>query len=77
MNQSTSLRVDGAAQYQIRVEGGLNPAADWLDGLTISISENPTVTTLTGTLTDQAALHGLLQTLYSLGLPLLTVERLD
>ena len=77
MNQSTSLRVDGAAQYQIRVEGGLNSTADWLDGLTISISENPTVTTLTGTLTDQAALHGLLQTLYSLGLPLLTVERLD
>ncbi len=77
MNQSISLRVDGAAQYRIRVEGGLNPAADWVDGLTISISENPAVTTLTGTLTDQAALHGLLQTLYSLGLPLLTVERLD
>lgn len=78
MNPPTKLSIDRAAQYRIQVEGGLYPAAaDWLDGLTVSVSENPPVTTLTGTVTDQAALHGLLQTLYSLGLPLLSVERLD
>lgn len=78
MNHPMSLRVDRTAQYRIQVEGGLYPAAaDWLDGLIVSVNENPPVTTITGQVADQAALHGLLQTLYSLGLPLLNVERLD
>ena len=34
------------------------------------------VTTLTGTL-DQAALHGLLRRLYSLGIPLISVNCID
>ena len=36
--------------------------------------EGPPVTTLTGTF-DQAALQGLLSRLYSLGLPLISVNR--
>jgi hypothetical protein len=36
----------------------------------------PTVTTLTGELTDQAALMGVLNTVYDLGFTLLKVERL-
>jgi len=35
------------------------------------------VTTLTGTVADQAALMGLLQTLYNLGFPLLRVNVLE
>jgi len=78
MNHQPTYQIDRAAQYQIRVEGSIHPAgADWLEGFSVSVSANPTITTLTGQLADQAALHGLLQTLYSLGLPLLNVERLD
>ena len=78
MKQHPTYQIDRAAQYRIQVEGGIHPAgADWLEGMTVSVSYDPPVTTLTGRLADQAALHGLLQTLYSLGLPLLIVERLD
>ncbi len=78
MKHPSTYQIDRAAQYQIQVEGGIHPAgADWLEGMVVNVSYNPPVTTLTGRLADQAALHGLLQTLYSLGLPLLKVERLD
>jgi hypothetical protein len=39
-------------------------------------SQEP-VTTLTGEVSDQAALMGVLSTLYDMGFPLLKVERLD
>ena len=45
-------------------------------GTTVAVEsegDGPPVTTLTGTL-DQAALHGLLRRLYSLGLPLISVN---
>jgi hypothetical protein len=78
MKHQPTYKIDRAARYRIQVEGGIHPAgADWLEGMSTSVTYNPPVTTLTGQLTDQAALHGLLQTLYSLGLPLLNVERLD
>ncbi len=79
MKHQPTYRIDRAAEYRIQVEGGIHPTgADWLEGMAISVSFDPPVTTtLTGRLADQAALHGLLQTLYSLGLPLLNVERLD
>jgi hypothetical protein len=38
--------------------------------------KGPPVTTLTG-IVDQAALQGLLRQLYALGLPLLSVNRID
>ena len=50
--------------------------SDRAGGMTITIEsegEGPPVTTLTGTL-DQAALQGLLRRLYSLGLPLISVN---
>jgi hypothetical protein len=61
----------------IRVRGALS--SDWSDrlgGLRIIVirTGRHTVTELVGRLTDQAALHGVLSTLYELGLPLLTVE---
>ena len=41
-----------------------------------SQGQGPPVTTLTGTI-DQAALQGLLRRLYSLGLPLISVNRIE
>jgi hypothetical protein len=50
--------------------------SDWIGGLTITIEgegDGPPTTILTGTV-DQAALQGLLRQLYSLGLPLISVQ---
>ena len=52
--------------------------SDCLAGLAISVREQPsqpTVTVLTGPLADQAALQGVLDTLFMLKMPLLMVER--
>jgi hypothetical protein len=71
------LTLDRPATYQIKVPGHLDESwSDWAEGMTITVEsegEDPPVTTLTGTV-DQAALHGLLRRLYSLGLPLVSVN---
>ena len=60
--------------YTIRLRGHLDRRwADWFDGLVLTIEADGT-TLLTGPLADQAALHGVLSTLYELGLPLVLVE---
>lgn len=57
-------------QYEIRIEGHLGARwAAWFDGFAIT-SEDDGTTVLRGPLPDQAALHGLLQTLRDLGIPL-------
>ncbi|MFN2290165.1 MAG: hypothetical protein ACK2UC_03130 [Anaerolineae bacterium] len=70
------LSLHRPATYQIQVPGHVDESwSDWLGGMTVTIEcqdEGSPVTTLTGSL-DQAALHGLLRRLYSLGLPLLAV----
>ena len=74
------LTLDQPATYQIKVPGHLDESwSDWAGGMTITVEsdgDGPPVTTLTGTV-DQAALQGLLRRLYSLGLPLLSVNRVD
>jgi hypothetical protein len=76
-----STAVDEAATYRIRV--GRRVGAEWSDrlmGLTLVVDDAPdrqVATELTGPLPDQAALFGVLDLLYSLGAPLLSVERLD
>ena len=63
--------------YQIRIRGHLGPRwADWFEGLTITLEANGD-TLLTGPVVDQAALHGLLRRVRDLGLPLLSVIRLE
>ena len=75
VKQKPSL--DRPAAYEIRVPGELDESwSDWAGGMTITVEsegDGPPVTTLTGTF-DQAALHGLLRRLYSLGLPLISVN---
>ena len=74
------LTLDRPATYQIKVPGYLGESwSDWAGGMTITVESEgggPPITTLTGTL-DQAALHGLLRRLYSLGLPLISVNRVE
>lgn len=63
--------------YRIRVQGHLDHRwTDWFEGLTITLADNGD-TLLTGPVADQAALHGLLRKVRDLGLPLLSVTRLD
>ena len=70
------LTLDRPVTYQIKVPGHLDESwSEWAWGMTITVkseAEGQPVTTLTGTF-DQAALHGLLRRLYSLGLPLISV----
>jgi hypothetical protein len=71
---------DGPATYRIDVQGRV--PARWcerLEGMTVTVvapEVGPLVTTLLGELTDQAALAGVLNTLYELHLPVLSVQRL-
>ena len=63
--------------YQIRIKGHLGqPWMDWFDGLTITLEEDGD-TLLTGLVVDQAALHGLLKKVRDLGLPLVSVNRVQ
>ncbi len=63
--------------YQIRIKGHLDQEwTDWFEGLTITLKENGH-TLLTGPLIDQAALYGLLKKVRDLGMPLLSVNRVE
>jgi hypothetical protein len=63
--------------YQIRVTGHLDSEwSDWFEGLSITLEDNGE-TLLSGPVADQAALHGLLRKVRDLGLPLLSVIRLQ
>ena len=74
-------KLETPATYRIRVQGRLDDTwADRLGGMAItstSTKEKLPVTLLVGHLIDQAALSGVLNTLYELHLPLLSVENLD
>jgi hypothetical protein len=67
--------------YRITLKGRLDETwADWFNGMTLRSRTDPagaSVTSLTGPVADQAALHGLLARVRDLGLPLLQVECLD
>ena len=64
-------------RYEIRLAGHL--AAHWslwFEGLTVSHAGDGT-TVISGSIADQAALHGLLGRVRDLGLPLVSVTRLE
>jgi hypothetical protein len=63
--------------YQIRVKGHLGPQwADWFEGLAITLEEDGD-TLLTGPIVDQAALYGLIKKVRDLGIPLVSVNRVE
>jgi hypothetical protein len=64
-------------RYEIRLSGHLHERwAAWFDGLTVAHRDDGT-TVIGGPIADQAALHGLLQRVRDLGLPLISVTELD
>lgn len=77
-HSNRKLSLHKSATYRIRVQGQLEESwAPCLGGMavrTVTSREQGPVTTLEGILLDQAALAGVLTTLYSLHLPLLLVE---
>ena len=84
MNQSAmhkGLKLETPATYRIRVQGHLDSTwSDKLGGMeaTRIITKDETKETiLVGHLPDQAALTGVLNALYGLHMPLLSVEKLD
>jgi hypothetical protein len=77
---SPHLTLYEPATYAIRVQGALE--ANWSDrlgGLRIVVirAGDQAVTELSGRLPDQAGLIGVLTSLYDLGMPLLSVERVS
>ena len=63
--------------YEIRLKGHLDDKwADWFDGLTITRADTGE-TLIRGPVVDQAALHGVLRKVRDLGLPLVSVNRID
>jgi hypothetical protein len=71
---------DTPAHYRMRVLGPMDKRrSEVLCGMSVSSTRRqggPIVTTLTGELVDQAALMGVLNSLYDMGYALLKIERL-
>ena len=64
-------------RYEIRLTGRLAAHwSEWFDGLTVSHDGDGT-TVISGRVADQAALHGLLGRVRDLGLPLVSVTRIE
>ena len=66
-----------SGRYAVRLAGHLHPRwAARFDGMSLTHLDDGT-TVLEGDITDQAALHGVLRTVRDLGLPLVSLTRLD
>jgi hypothetical protein len=71
---NAAIDPDRTGWYEIRLEGRLD--ARWaarFDGMSLTVDDGCTL--LAGHLVDQAALHGVLQRLRDIGLPLVSVCR--
>jgi hypothetical protein len=76
------LPFDSPALYQIVVQGRIDATwSDRLEGMKICLAagtlDSPVTTSLEGDLSDQAALAGVLNTLYDLHLPVISVKRMS
>jgi len=68
---------DDHGLYEIRVKGHLDKKwAVLFGGMTLTLADNGD-TLLAGPVVDQAALHGLLRQVRDLGMPLLSVTRVE
>jgi hypothetical protein len=68
---------DNPGRYEIRLKGHLDSRwTAWFDGLTVAHDSDGT-TIIHGLVADQAALHGLLQKVRDLGLPLVSVTEVQ
>lgn len=63
--------------YRLTVKGHLGSEwSEWFDGLNITMADSGE-SVLTGPVVDQTALHGVLIKLRDLGLPLLSLTRIE
>jgi hypothetical protein len=78
MDQPTTYSLEpGAGWDRIRIQGRLEHRwSAWFDGMTLTLDGDGT-TVLRGRVSDQAALHGLIQKVRDLGLTLLEVTHED
>jgi hypothetical protein len=68
---------DESGLYEIRIKGQLDDRwAAWFGGLILTLEDNGD-TLLTGPVVDQAALHGLLRKVRDVGMPLISVIRVE
>jgi hypothetical protein len=68
---------DQPVVYEIRIRGHLGSQwADWFGDFSIALKDNGD-TLLSGLVVDQAALHGLLKKVRDLGVPLISVCRVE
>jgi hypothetical protein len=80
-NKETIFMAEGNAynkpgMYEIRVKGRLgNMWSDWFDEFEITLLKDETL--LTGTVEDQAALHGVLNKVRDIGLTLISVRQAE
>jgi hypothetical protein len=77
----SKIEFGGPATYRIIVQGKLDEAiSDRLGGMGIvspGPEDDPPLTILLGELLDQAALSGVLNTLYEMHMPILAVEKVN
>ena len=79
MSQLRTLADDhhSLEQYEIRIKGHLDYRwSHWFEGLAIVLKDNGE-TLLSGPVVDQAALYGLLIKVQNLGLPLVSILRIQ
>jgi hypothetical protein len=79
MSKTPNSEIDKSQSpaYEIRIKGHLGSQwRDWFEGLTITLEDNGN-TLLTGSVSDQAALHGLLKKIRDLGMPLVSVSQVQ
>jgi hypothetical protein len=77
MSNTFNADPDQPTVYHIRLKGHLGCQwTDWFGGLSITLEDNGE-TLLTGPVVDQAALHSLLKTVRDLGMPLLSLSRVQ
>ena len=66
-----------SGRYEIRLRGHLDSRwAAWFDGMSL-MNESDGITVIRGPVIDQAALHGSLQKMRDLNLPLISVTQVD
>ena len=77
MSTTSAGQPHGSSRYEICIKGHLSSRwASRFDGMTLTAQDDGT-TLIEGLIVDQAALHGLLNRLSDLGLPLLSVTQVD
>lgn len=72
----SSKKWQGPARYEIKVKGILGHQwLAWFEG--VSIAPEGSMTVITADVPDQPALHGLIARVRDIGLPLISIERIE